>query len=315
MSPEKSSPVLPLRIGSRGSELALWQARHVSARLSCPNEIIVIKTEGDRIQHLSLDKVEGKGFFTKEIEAALLAREVDIAVHSFKDLPVDTPPGLVVAAVPVRAPVRDLLVLRQSVASPSALWGLAPGARVGTSSLRRKAQILARRQDLVLVDVRGNVPTRLRKASLGDLDAVVLAEAGMERLGLVAGLGAQGLIAVPLPLTDSLPAAAQGALAIQIRADDARARAAVAPLHDEATASCVEAERRLLARFGGGCHLPLGAYCTREGAEWRLQARVVSPDGKATLDAEARSATLEQVVEQVHASLVSRGAERYVASV
>ncbi len=303
-----------LRIGSRGSELALWQARYVASRLTVPSEIVIIKTEGDRITHLSLDKVEGKGFFTKEIEAALLAREVDLAVHSFKDLPVDNPSGLTVAAVPERAPVRDLLVRRVAATDASAHFGLKHGAKVGTSSLRRKAQLLARRPDLVLVDLRGNVPTRLKKAAHGDLDGVVLAEAGITRLALLETLAGQGLDALSLPLEDLLPAAAQGALAIQIRDGDARTRAAVAVLHDEAVASAVAIERQLLARFGGGCHLPLGAYCVRDGSVWHLRARVVAPDGSESLDAEARGASAAAVVEEVHESLVSRGAERYVAT-
>jgi hydroxymethylbilane synthase len=301
-----------LRIGSRGSELALWQSRYVAGRMGGEPELVIIKTEGDRIQHLSLDKVEGKGFFTKEIEAALLAREIDIAVHSFKDLPIEGPQGLEVVCVPVRAPVRDVVVMRKDRVDPGQRWGLARGARVGTSSLRRKAQLLAQRPDLTLVDLRGNVPTRARKALGGELDAVVLAEAGLTRLGMPAEIAEKQGLMTPLELSDVCPAPAQGALAIQIRADDARARAALAPLHDAATALAVDVERKLLARFGGGCHLPLGAFCEASPGRIHLRAIVAAPDGHECLVAEAERPTPEAAVEEVHRVLVAAGAEKYV---
>lgn len=302
-----------LRIGSRGSDLALWQARYTAGRMGGEPELIIIKTEGDRIQHLSLDKVEGKGFFTKEIEAALLANEIDVAVHSYKDLPIEAPPGLIIAAVPVRAPVRDVVIMRRDRIDPKLQWGLPKGARVGTSSLRRKAQLLAQRQDLELVDLRGNVPTRLRKALTGELDAVVLAEAGVTRLGLPKEVAEKDGVMTPLPLNEVCPAPAQGALAIQTRASDTRARAAVAPLHDAATALAVKVERDLLAHFGGGCHLPLGALCeAKPDGSVYLRAIVAAPDGAECLVAEARAATPEAAVSEVHASLVKAGAERYV---
>jgi hydroxymethylbilane synthase len=301
-----------LRIGSRGSDLALWQARYTAGRMGGDPELIIIKTEGDRIQHLSLDKVEGKGFFTKEIEAALLAREIDVAVHSYKDLPIEGPAGLAIVAVPERAPVRDVIIMRRDRVDAQRQWGLPQGARVGTSSLRRKAQLLAHRKDLQLVDLRGNVPTRLRKALAGELDAVVLAEAGVTRLGLPREVAEKDGVMTPLALAEVCPAPAQGALAIQTRADDVRARAAVSPLHDAATALAVQVERDLLARFGGGCHLPLGAYCDARAGQVHLRAIVAAPDGAECLVAEATAATPSAAVDAVHAALVKAGAQRYV---
>ncbi len=300
-----------LRIGSRGSDLALWQARHIAAALGQGVDIEVIKTRGDEIQHLSLDKVEGKGFFTKEIEQALLEGRIDVAVHSYKDLPIEGPPGLRIAAVPERAPVRDLLLVAKARRGKGEL-GLGDGARVGTSSLRRKAQLLARRRDLTLVDLRGNVPTRLGKVVMGELDAVVLAEAGLARLGLLAGLDAQGVDVVPLEPEVVCPAPAQGALAVQIRAGDAAAASKVERLHHAPTARAVEVERALLGRFGGGCHLPLGAFCVVSPDKLSLVAVVAAPDGSEVMRAHAWGKDPEDVVEQVHRELVRAGAERYV---
>lgn len=301
-----------LRIGSRGSDLALWQARHVQSCLKEPADIVVIKTRGDEIQHLSLDKVEGKGFFTKEIEAALLAREVDIAVHSYKDLPTEAVPGLLVAAVPARAPIEDVLVRRADAPSSAERWGLPHGARVGTSSLRRQAQLRSRRADLELVMLRGNVPTRVGRVTSGELDAVVLARAGLTRLGFIDGPRSTGLAVHTIPIDDVCPAPAQGALAIQVRADDAHAQRAVHVLHDELVARCVTTERALLRRFGGGCHLPLGASCSIAQGELWLRALVAAPDGHERLTAEARGVDPDHVADDVHRQLVAAGAERYL---
>lgn len=301
-----------LRIGSRGSDLALWQARHIASLVAAPTHLEIIKTQGDEIQHLSLDKVEGKGFFTKEIEAALLDRRVDVAVHSYKDLPTELVPGLRVAAVPARGPVRDVLVQRSERVASGATWGIAPGAKVGTSSLRRKAQLRALRADVDIVDLRGNVPTRVGKVASGELDAVLLAEAGLFRLGYFDRAAELGLSLTALPVDALCPAPAQGALAVQIRADDAWAAAQIEPLHDEDTARAVDAERALLARFGGGCHLPLGATCGRRAGELELAALVAAPDGSARLTARAVGESMEEVVAEVHRALVSQGAERYL---
>ena len=198
-----------IRIGSRGSDLALWQARYVREHLDGESEIIVIKTQGDQIQHLTLDKVEGKGFFTKEIESALLGNDVDLAIHSYKDLPTEAVPGLEITSVPERAPVRDTLVVHRDRVDTEKPLGIAEGARVGTSSLRRKAAIKSLRPDIELVDIRGNVPTRLGKAQSGELDAVVLAEAGLRRLGLFEA--DESTEYLPVDVRDVCPAPAQGA--------------------------------------------------------------------------------------------------------
>lgn len=300
-----------LKIGSRGSDLALWQARNVAARMHSEPELVIIKTRGDRIRHIALDKVEGVGFFTKEIEAALLGQEVDIAVHSYKDLPTEPTDQLHIAAVPERGPVGDLLVLHQQKHDPDQHFCLQRGARLGTSSLRRKALLAYWRPDLQVEDVRGNVPTRLGKVRDRQLDAIVIAEAGVARLDLWAQLQADGLLAVRLPPREFSPAPAQGALAVQVRHPDAPARAAVAPVDHTATARAVAVERELLAKFGGGCHLPLGAYCTPHADGYSLHARVTAPNGSETMVANA-TGDPEAVVTEVYEHLVYQGAKRYV---
>lgn len=302
----------PLIIGSRGSDLALWQANHIASLIQAPTRIEVIRTAGDRIQHLSLDKVEGKGFFTKEIEESLLAQSVDIAVHSFKDLPIEGPQGLHLGAIPPRAPVRDVVIVKTELFQDEMLWGLKQGARVGTSSLRRKAHMLSKRPDLTMVDIRGNVPTRLQKVPDGELDAVVLAEAGLSRLGFLDRAKALQLTMTAAQIQDICPAPAQGALAIQIRSDDSVAQAAIAPLHHALTAQAVEAERLLLGYFGGGCHLPLGAYGSHQDNLIVLEALVASPDGKEHFTASAKGESADRVAANVHAQLCRQGADRYL---
>lgn len=258
-----------MRIGTRGSELALWQARHVqrllAERAGLTTEIVSLESRGDRILDRSLAELGGVGAFTGELEAALLAGEVDIAVHSHKDLPTSSPDGLVVAAVPARGPVRDVLVVRPDAYDPAAPGlPVRRGASIGTGSLRRRCQALALRPDAQISDLRGNVPTRLDKLARrypGEwtYDAIILAEAGLERLTL----DLAPLVCHVLPVDVMLPAPAQGALAVQVRAADlagqdndlARALAAV---HDAPTAACVAAERAVLAALPGGCNLPLG---------------------------------------------------------
>jgi len=278
----------PLVIGSRGSDLALWQARHVQAllreRASADAEIRVIRTQGDRIQHLSFEKMEGKGFFTKELEEALLAGEIDLAVHSQKDLPTESPPGLAIAAIPPgRASARELLLIRPHAHVPGR-WPIPvrDGAKVGTSAARRKAQLRHLRPDLEVVPLRGNVPTRVTKLREQDLDAILLAVAGVSRLEL----DLDGLVTVPLPLDAFVPAPAQGALAIQTRDDDRAVRDVVGRLHDPGLARVIAAERSLLGRFGGGCSLPLGVHVRAAGDGVRLDA-FYGPD-----DAPARRAIL-----------------------
>jgi hydroxymethylbilane synthase len=256
------TPVAPrrtIRLGTRGSDLALWQARHVAERLApeADVELVVLRTRGDRIDDVPLTSVEGKAFFTAEIEQALLERRVDLAVHSHKDLPTESPPGLVVAAVPARGPHAERLLVRPAAYVERApLLPLAHGARVGTSSPRRVAQLETLRPDLVIVPLRGNVPTRVRRLREGGYDAILLAAAGLDRLGLAVG----DLRVVTLPAALVVPAPAQGALALQVRADDEGLAALLRRrLHDPATADAIAAERLLLTRAGGGCNLPLGA--------------------------------------------------------
>ncbi len=281
----------PLRIGTRGSDLALWQARHVAGliadRLGRETEVVVIRTRGDRVRDVAFHKMEGKGFFTKELQEALLDGRVDLVVHSLKDLPTEEPEGLALAAVPERTVPADLLLAPRGSLSPDHAdpLGLPRGAVVGTSSLRRAAQLLALRPDLKMAALRGNVPTRVRKLREGGYGAIVLAAAGVRRLGL----DLDGLDALELPPEVVLPAPGQGALAIETRATGPE-REALAALDDREAARCVGAERMLLALLGGGCHLPLGALATPEpGGAIRLQAAL------GVVDEAVRSARLARV--------------------
>ena len=287
----------PLRIGTRGSDLALWQARHVAGliagRLGAETEIVVIRTRGDRIQNVAFHKMEGKGFFTKELQQALLENRVDLVVHSLKDLPTEEPEGLALAAVPGRTVPSDLLLAAKGTLSPDHAdpLGLPRGAVTGTSSLRRAAQLLALRPDLELAALRGNVPTRIRKLREGAYGAIVLAAAGVRRLGL----DLDGLDVLELPPEVMLPAPGQGALAIETRAEGPE-RETLATLHDGAAGRCVAAERELLRLLGGGCHLPLGALATPEaGDAIRLQAvlGVVDPEVRTARVARAAATARE----------------------
>jgi hydroxymethylbilane synthase len=263
-----------IRIGTRGSTLALTQAGHVrdaiTAILGGDGEACLetVTTSGDRIQDRTLTEIGGKALFTKEIEEGLLAGRFDCAVHSMKDMPVDDPPGLVIAAVPKREDPRDAF-LSQAYASIDAM---APGARLGTASLRRAAQALHRRGDLEVVPLRGNVDTRLAKLGRGEADAIILAAAGLNRLGL--GHLPRGLIdPIECP-----PAPAQGALALQTRAEDAGA-AWLAPLKDMATTLAITAERGALAFLEGSCRTAIGAYSVVDGGVLRLVVEALTPDG------------------------------------
>ncbi|HEY2583058.1 MAG TPA: hydroxymethylbilane synthase [Mucilaginibacter sp.] len=247
-------------IGTRGSDLALWQANFVKDSLAAINitaNLKIIKTQGDRVLNLSLDKLEGKGFFTKELEEELLAGTIDIAVHSHKDLPTENPPGLIIAAVSEREdPAELLLILKKSVDVHQKL-SVKHGGNVGTSSNRRKAQLLAYRPDLKIHDLRGNVPTRINKLRDGNYDAIMLAKAGVARLGLdLSDFHVEELTPV-----EFVPAPAQGALAIQIRENDTKLFNILKPLNHPKVAEELAIERSVLKLFGGGCHLPLGCYC------------------------------------------------------
>lgn len=264
----------PLRIGSRGSDLALWQANFVKDTLAANGteaEIVIIKTQGDKIQHLSFDKMEGKGFFTKEIEDALLLNRIDLAVHSHKDLETTQPAGLKIAAVSKRAAVEDTLLIHPSAFNEDHYLGLRPEAIVGTSSARRKVQVKDLFPSAQLKDLRGNVPTRFQKLVDGEYDAILLAKAGLDRLNL----DLTGALVRHLDPSVFVPAPAQGALAIQIRESDPIAPFAC--LHDTQTAACVEVERQLLRSLDGGCQLPFGAWCTYTEGVYELDL-LYAPD-------------------------------------
>jgi hydroxymethylbilane synthase len=257
-----------LAIGSRGSKLALWQAHWVKARLEelgCECRIEIIHTTGDKITDVALSKVGTKGLFTKEIEEALLGGSIDLAVHSLKDMPTEVPGGLTLAAMPVREDARDAVVGKTIAQLPV-------GARVGTSSLRRTAQLRALRTDLVIENIRGNVDTRLRKLDEGQYDAILLASAGLLRLGW------HDRIAELLEPETMCPAVGQGALTIETRDDGGTAFEICRRMDDQSTRIAVTAERAVLATLGGGCQVPIGAYATVDG-HVSLRAIVVSPDG------------------------------------
>ncbi len=271
-----------IRLGTRGSKLARWQADWVAAQLrghGANVEIIEISTQGDRDQHSPIERLGGVGLFTKELQRALLRDEIDVAVHSLKDLPTTPIPELVLGAVPPRECANDAFVANL-VAN---LDELPQGAKVGTGSARRRAQLLRLRPDLLLEEVRGNVDTRLRKLDQGDYDALVLAAAGLTRLGL------QHRIRQTLPVDLLVPAPGQGALGVECRASDEPTREALATLHDPDTAACVLAERSLLAEVEGGCLAALGAHATLAGGRLALSAIVLSPDGRQQLAAQGES--------------------------
>ena len=263
-----------LRIGSRGSVLAQWQANFVRERLAqlagVEAEIILIKTSGDRFQQANVNQIGLKGVFIKELEDALLDARVDLAVHSMKDVPTEIPSGLTFPAICKREDVRDALVGHEKGAS---LAGLPQGARVGTSSLRRQSQLRYFRPDLKLLELRGNVDTRLKKVESGDYDAIVLAKAGLDRLGWSAK------ISEVIPTEISLPAVGQGALGIEARAEDRSVLDLLARFDHAETRAAVTAERALLAKLEGGCQVPLGAWGRMEEAQMHLDAAVLSPDG------------------------------------
>jgi porphobilinogen deaminase len=267
-----------LVVGTRGSKLAIWQASYVAARLrehypGCDILIRHILTSGDKILDVPLARIDGKGLFTKELEKELLDGSIDLAVHSLKDMPTELPPGLAIGAVTERVDPGDALI------SPKykTLANLPTGAVVGTSSLRRKAQLLASRPDIIVTDLRGNIDTRLAKLANGELDAIVLAVAGLRRLGW------EERITQILPREVCLPAVGQGALAIEIRAGDEAVLAKLAFLHHFATATAVLAERAFLREVGGGCQVPIGVYGRLEKGELVLEAAILSGDGRIKL--------------------------------
>ena len=321
-----------LRLGTRGSQLARWQAEWVAEQLHSLGrkvELVEIATHGDRERVRPVEEIGTRGVFTKEIQRALLAGNVDLGVHSLKDLPTEPVDGLVVAAVPARESPADVLVTSAQNGEPAAQSGgysaqensplpapyssLPKGARVGTGSLRRQAQLRHVRPDLVIQDIRGNVDTRLRKLDDGEFDAIVLAEAGLRRLGLT------NRISQVLPFNIMLPAVGQGALAIECRAEDDATRAALDPLEDSITRAAVLAERSLLAALRGGCMAPVGARGRIEGDALHLSAVVLSVDGRRRLEAHDRSSSsdlspVEELGRRVAQALLDQGAAELIAA-
>jgi hydroxymethylbilane synthase len=291
---------LQLTIGSRGSQLALWQANYIASQLRERGHevaIEIIHTTGDKITDVALAKVGAKGMFTKEIEEALADNRIDLAVHSLKDLPTDISPEFEITAVPVREDPRDALCSMKY----SSLEELPSGGRIGTSSLRREAQLRSLRADLYVYPLRGNVDTRLRKLESGEYDAIILAAAGLKRLGR------SDAIKRILPVDVMCPAAGQGALGIEIRAGDLAVRDALSFMDDTATRAEIDCERALLRKMGGGCQVPIGASAKSSGGKLLLQAIVASPDGKSVLRDSAEGVDATALGELVGSRLLKNG--------
>lgn len=296
-----------VRIATRASELALWQSRHVAAELEAawPGltiELVPITTAGDRILDRPLAAIGGKGLFIKELEVALFEGRADFAVHSMKDVPWELPEELHIPVILAREDARDVLFS----AAGSALLDLPQGARVGTSSLRRRSQLLALRPDLELLDLRGNVPTRIGRLAHGDYDAIVLAAAGLKRLGLFSAG------ACALSTEDMLPAVGQGAIGIECRRGDLHVERLIAPLHDTSTAVCVAAERAMNARLGGSCTVPVAGHALLDGQNLRLRGLVAAVDGEELVRQTASGAAseAERIGNALGQALLAAGADR-----
>jgi hydroxymethylbilane synthase len=297
-----------LRIGSRGSQLALWQAHHISALLREQGheiELEIIKTTGDKITDVALAQVGTKGMFTKEIEDALAEGRVDLAVHSLKDLPTELPLGFELVAITTRVNPRDVFL---SVKYDS-VRALPKGALVGTSSLRRQAQLKVARPDLVIHALRGNVDTRVRKLEEGQYDAIILAAAGLTRLGKTQ------LVKEVLSEEFMCPAAGQGALGIEIRAGDTEMRKHLTFLDDAAARAATTCERALLNKLGGGCQVPIGAFAEMKGGELHLSAIVAQPDGSVILREKQSGPDPIALGERVGDTLLRRGATKILEDV
>ena len=300
-----------LTIASRESALALWQAEHIRDRLralypTCSVNILGMTTRGDQILDVALSKVGGKGLFVKELEVALDEGRADLAVHSMKDVPMDLPVGFELAVIGDREDPRDAFVSNKF----QYLSDLPPGGRVGTSSLRREAQLRARYPHLTVLPLRGNVGTRLRKLDEGQFDAILLAAAGLKRLGL--GERIRSLLTVE----DSIPAAGQGALGIEIRSARTEIAALLAPLNHPQTAACVRAERQVSRVLGGSCQVPLGAYAVLQGQELVISGFVAGPDGRQFIHdrAQGNLSDPEAVGQALADKLLSQGARALLDS-
>lgn len=300
-----------LTIGTRGSKLALWQSNHVASLLTecfgVEVELLHIKTQGDKILDVPLAKIGDKGLFVKELEVALLEGQVDLAVHSMKDVPTELPEALGITAILERADARDSLISKDS----KKLADLPLGTRVGTSSLRRKAQLLVHRPDLELVDVRGNLETRLRKMDEGQFEAIILASAGLDRMGY------DNLITERLSSDVSLSAVGQGAIGIETRLDDETVNAMVTALNHQATYTAVLAERGLLRRLEGGCQIPIGAFATLSGSRLSLDGLVAALDGKRLFrdNIEGDAAEAEELGIRLAEKLIAAGADKILAEI
>jgi hydroxymethylbilane synthase len=297
-----------LRIGSRGSQLALWQANHISALLCASGyevEIEIIHTTGDKITDVALAKVGTKGMFTKEIEEALAAGRVDLAVHSLKDLPTELPKGFEIAAITERQDPRDAFCSGHF----SKIEDLPIGARVGTSSLRRQAQLKAIRPDLDIHPLRGNIDTRLRKLEQGEHDAIILAAAGLKRLGKTE------LIKEIMPAEIMCPAAGQGALGIEVREGDAKTRELLAFLNDPEAHAATTCERALLNSLGGGCQVPIGAFAEVRNGKLHLESIVADPDGSRLLRDARDGDDPEKLGNAAGAALLARGGDQILEAV
>ncbi|HEX5626746.1 MAG TPA: hydroxymethylbilane synthase [Actinomycetota bacterium] len=295
---------MKLRIGTRGSRLALAQAREVADAIiasGVETELVTITTAGDRGADPASDPAGVKGLFVTEIVRALLDGDVDLAVHSAKDLPADDTEGVVIGAVPERASALDVLVTRDG--------DLRPGARVGTSSIRRRAQVFRLRPDVIVEDLRGNVDTRLRKLGDGEVDALIIAGAGLLRLGVVPEHAA------PMSLSEMVPAPGQGCLAVQARTSDGATIEALSVLDHAASRMALEAERGLMARLGGGCSLPLGAFAESVPRGVRLLAIALSPDGSRIVRTQVDGETPEEVAELAALDLSAGGADEILGLV
>lgn len=290
-------------IATRGSELALWQAHFLQAelqKLGYTSSLNIIKTKGDKIQDLSFDKIEGKGFFTKEIEDALLDGSAHIAVHSMKDLPTDNPDGLVLGAVSYREDARDCLLIRKTSIDMSKTLKLKADAIIGTSSSRRKSQILHLREDFVVEDLRGNVPTRINKLRDGQYDGILLASAGITRLQL----DLSDLEVIHLHPREFVPAPAQGVLAFQCREDDLATRKILLNLHHADVAACTNVERKVLKMMGGGCHMPLGVFVEKDMAgNFRAYAAMAEEVGQPLKKVSIAQTTTDGLSDQLFKAL------------
>jgi hydroxymethylbilane synthase len=301
-----------IRLATRSSPLALWQANWVKSELErlhagCRLELIKIKTSGDKITDVPLAKIGGKGLFVKEIEEALLDGRADLAVHSMKDVPVEIPKGLHMAVTTKREDPRDALL--SAAGLPFA--NLPQGAKVGTSSLRRGTQLRHKRPDLQIVPLRGNLDTRIKKLKSEKLDAVIVAAAGLRRMGW------EGQVTEYLPVEISLPAIGQGALGLECRVDDARINTLIKPLNDDDTAVCVKAERAFLTRLEGGCQVPIAGHAELNGMELRLRGLVANLDGTQVVAAELRGPIAQAAAmgQELAEQLLARGAGKILKEI